>query len=157
MNATRVRTVILPLALLGFLVSAAAAEAAGDGRKLDRALHHVLETGTTAAQSVIIRVQPGQLAALEGRLKAAGDVIVSEHASLNAVTALVNVADLDPLTADGTVLTVSTNARVSGFANPSSGGTTAVNVLRASQGLTSTSPNGKGIGVAIIDSGIQAS
>src|SRR5438876_2545841 len=103
MKAIRVHTIILPLALLGFFAHATATEAAGDRGKLDRALHHVLETGTTGPQSVIIRVQPGQLVALEAKLKAAGDVIVSEHAALNAVTALVNVADLDPLTADGTV------------------------------------------------------
>src|ERR1051325_5997589 len=116
----RVSAFFLALVTLGALIQPATAEAGNRG-KLDRALNHVLDSGTTAAQSVIIRVQPGQLAALEAKLRAAGDVVVSEHPALNAVTALVSASHLDPLSGDGNVLTMSTNARVAGFANPNGG------------------------------------
>src|ERR1051326_2962661 len=150
----RIRGFVLSTAVILATFIPASAHAA-DRRKLDRGVRDVLQSGTTAPQSVIIRVQSGQVAAAKALLASLGDAVETEHPNISALSARVNVNDLDALTNQGLVLSVSINARVTGFANPNNTQTTAVSVLRATQGLTATSPTGKGIGVAIIDSGIQ--
>src|SRR5438552_1828480 len=106
---------------LGIFASPASADSSSRRTKLDRALADVVASGSsTAQQAVIIRTQPGQLAAVESRITTAahGGTIDSRHTAISAVSAHVAVADLDALVADPAVLSVSTNARVKGFANP---------------------------------------
>ena len=135
------------------------ASAAGQGalKKLDRALNAARAKGTTTALSVIVRTTPGQRAAVRDRLKAQGGVLESEHPSLDAFTMRVLPSQFDAMSIDPAVNSVSINSSVSSFGAPGGGGASGTNVLRDTLGLTAASPTGKGIGVAIIDSGITPS
>src|SRR5262245_4851119 len=95
---------VLVLCSLGILPSPAAA-ANGNRCKLDRKLVNVAESGSPAAQSVIIRTQPGQLADVENRIKAHahGDAIESRHPAISALSARVTAADLDVLANDNAI------------------------------------------------------
>ncbi|HYM26064.1 MAG TPA: S8 family serine peptidase, partial [Vicinamibacterales bacterium] len=137
-------------------VVAAPAFAGNNGNKLDQKLQSAQQSGGNAPQSVIVRVQPGQLAAAQTRLAALGGKITTVNISINTINATVPAGALNGLNGESTVLSVSTNGTVTGLGNGNSGssGATGVDVLRATQGLTSTSPTGKNVGVAIIDSGI---
>ena len=135
------------------------AAAAGQGalKKLDRALNAARDKGTTSQLSVIVRTAPGQRAAVRDRIKAKGGILEAELTSIDALTMRVLPSQFEAMAADPAIKSVSINGAVSAFAAPGSGGTSGTNVLRETLGLTSTSPTGKGIGVAIIDSGIVPS
>ena len=127
------RSITPLIVLLAAVLAIPCAAQAQNRRKLDRALLKALESGTTSAQSVIIRAQVGQLAALKNTLTAHGhgDTIEVEHPSIGALSARVDIADLDALAANPAVLSVSSNAAVKGFANPNTGsGSSAASVLR---------------------------
>src|SRR5690349_10912612 len=105
---------------LGCLVLAAvcaapppAVHATGRHRtRLDSQLRAVLDQSAPAAQRVIVRARPGARATVADSLKAHGDVIVAEHESLDAVTAIVHPGDLDELADSDFVLSVSSDAIV---------------------------------------------
>ena len=140
----------------GVLLIPVNADASDPLGKLDQVLLQSLQAGTPVSQNVIIRALPGQRASVRDQLKALGDVVNSEYPTIEALAAQIHTADLSSLAAASAVLSISTNATVLSLVAPASSGATAA-VLRATQGLTSTSPTGKGIGVAIIDSGIAPS
>lgn len=89
-------------------------------------------------------------------MKSKGGILETEHPSLDAFTMRVLPSQFDAMAADPAIKTVSSNSSVSAFAAPNSG-PSGPNVLRETLGLTAASPTGKGIGVAIIDSGIVPS
>src|SRR5262249_29532416 len=126
-------------------------------RKLDRSLKLAVESASPAAQSVIVRAVPGQLDSLRTWLAGRGAAIQGKHPSINAVSAIVTPGDLIALNDSPLSLSVSSNAPVQGSAAPGGSQPPAVSVLRSTLGLASNSPTGRGIGVAIIDSGIQPS
>ena len=113
------------------------------------------DAGVTTPQSVIVRVAPGQAAAVKANLAARGAAILAEHPSINAVTARLTGADVDALGTQIGVLTMSLDTPVRSFAVLGGSASTAVSIVRTTQGLTPTSPTGRGVGVAVIDSGIQ--
>jgi serine protease AprX len=127
--------------------------------KLDGALRDALRSNRNGTRSVIIQTDTAHIAALRDRLKAHGhgDAIDSTHPAIGVVSASVDAADLHSLAADGRIHSISSNAVVRAFASSGSSAESPVNVLRETLGLSSSSPMGNGIGVAVIDSGIQPS
>ena len=116
---------------------------------------------------------------MRGSLVAHGDQIVGEHESLDALTAVVHRDDLATLADSDVVLSVSSDAIVQphgllggllgGLLNivgavlqlpngaDTSGPVVAPAVLRQTLGVDSTSWTGRGVGVAVIDSGLEMS
>ena len=79
----------------GGLNAAAAKQSSRLQRKLDTHLTAVLTAGISEAQRVIVRVRPGTRPGLKSALSAHGDSIVAEHASIDALTAVVHADDLE--------------------------------------------------------------
>jgi serine protease AprX len=129
---------------------------AGERRsKLDKALRGLLGKAP-ASQRVIIQARPGSRAALKQALLAHGDVVRAEHPSLEALTVDLHGEDLAALEADPSVMAVSIDAEVTSFGKGRrKSSRPAVDILRYTLGLTSTSPTGRGVNVAIVDSGIE--
>lgn len=150
--------------------------------KLDLALREAL-TKVPEPQHVIIRTKDGCRAALRRALVAHGDVIVAEHPTFGALTAYAHGEDLEALANDPCVASVSWDAHVSpsGAGGQVSATAAAANLLRALKtrrarrsppdadvpggsptlrqllGLAETDERGAGIGVAILDSGLELS
>src|SRR3982074_343462 len=80
--------------------------------RLDTQLRGVLDETAPAPQRVIIRVRPGSRLALRDSLTAHGDRILSEHESIDALTAIVHGEDLATLVDSDAVLSVSSDAIV---------------------------------------------
>jgi serine protease AprX len=152
--------------------------------KLDYNLRAAVDAGEQAHR-VIIRVRPGQLGALQRSLEAHGDEVIADHQSIDALTARVRTSDLDELAGQDGVLSVSTDAVVhakllgllggvlkvvTGVVETAAsllgielsngadteGPAIAPKVLRETLGVGSTW-TGRGVGVAIIDSGLEMS
>ncbi len=160
------------------VLAAAATAAAGPANrtyKLDLRLREALAQVPTP-QHVIVRTQPGCRPALRAALTAHGDVIEAEHPTFEALTAYVHGEDLEALANDPCVVTVSSDAEVS---STSDGPNAALNALlarwkghrshrpdrvkpgagglRAMLGLDDSDDEGEGVGVAILDSGLDLS
>jgi serine protease AprX len=153
--------------------------------RLDTALRAALDDAAAGPQRVIVRVRPERRAAVRDGLAAHGDQILSEHASLDALTAVVHRDDLAALADNDAVLSVSADAIVrphsllggiggllGGVVNlvlnvavdlvldngaDTSGPVPAPVLVRQTLGVDSTSWTGKGVGVAVIDSGLELS
>jgi subtilisin family serine protease len=186
------RTFPLGLAtLLGVLAIVDGPVAAAGQRRaarLDSALQAVLDDSTPAPQRVIIRVRPGNRAALRESLKAHGDQIVSEHDSLDALTVVVHGEDIAGLADNDAILSVSRDHKVrptglldglfgivGGVVNvvgslvnvvgnvllpngaDTSGPAVPPTVLRQTLGVNNSTWTGRGVGVAVIDSGLEMS
>ena len=134
---------------------------------------------------MIIRVRPGSRLALRQSLTAHGDQILGEHESIDALTALVRGEDLAALADNDAILSVSSDAIVrphgllggllGGVLNlvgnltnvlgstllqsgaDTAGPVAAPAVLRQTLGVDNSPWTGRGIGVAVIDSGLEMS
>jgi hypothetical protein len=151
--------------------------------KLDLHLRAALDAGADEAQRVIIRVRPGERASLRQLLANHRDSILVEHDSLDAITAVVHAGDLETLSEQQQVISVSSDAVVhakllGGLLGTAlrlvgtlvnvvgsvllpngadtSGPAVPPQVLRDTLGVGSTW-TGRGIGVAVIDSGLEMS
>ncbi len=156
----RISAALILFVLAGLVSSPVLAGDSASTRKLDRALRHAVETTATSVQPVIVRAKPGQIGAVRAWLKANGVKIESEQPGINAVSTKLRVDQLDQLAAQLGTDTLSLNAVVTSFAKPPSSAVPvnpAATVLRATLGLTPASPTGKGVGIAIIDTGIRPS
>jgi hypothetical protein len=84
------RLFIVGVAVAGLVVPAAVAHAQAVSNrhtsKIDKALSEALNAGG-ATEHVIITLKPGNLAGMRRRLQDHGDVIQSEHASIDALAA----------------------------------------------------------------------
>ncbi len=172
--------VAAPSSLPGSSVSAAERDARRELR-LDATLRALVARHEQAPQRVIIRVRPGGEAALKRTLSALGGRVVSEHGSIGAVTAIVGGGDLGALADLDSTLSVSADAIVRpssllglltsvtsslletvadvilpGGAD-TSGPAVPPSVLRATLGVEGSSLTGRGVGVAVIDSGVEMS
>ena len=149
--------------------------------RLDTQLRGVLERSAPGPQRVIIRVRPGSRPAVRDSLTAHGDQILGEHESIDALTAVVHGEDLATLGDSDAVLSVSSDAivRPHGLLDgllgglfhflgavvdillpngaDTSGPVVAPAILRQTLGVDDTSWTGRGIGVAVIDSGLEMS
>jgi serine protease AprX len=133
------------------------------------------------AQRVIIRVRPGRRLALAQQLVSRGNRVVTEHPSLEAITAVVRGEDLGPLADADDVLSISADAvvrpsdliggllgTVTGVVKvvanvllpngaDTSGPAVQPSTLRATLGIANSSWTGRGVGVAVVDSGLEMS
>jgi serine protease AprX len=183
--AVRTLTVAAALmaAMLGALEPATSAAPSTARRiaRLDTTLQALVARGEQRPQRVIIRVRPGSRAALGRTLRGHGDRLVSEHQSIEAITAVVHGADLAALADDDSILSISADAvvRPTGLIGGLLGLTTTVLttvtdvilpggadtsgpavppiVLRQTLGIDRSSWTGSGVGVAVIDSGLEMS
>jgi serine protease AprX len=143
--------------------------------KIDRALQDALLTGA-ATQRVIVSVKPGYRASVRQALQAHGDIIKSDHPSIDAFSAEIHSADvgelarqpwIDGVSIDATVYPVSEkddrdtrgNGKGRGVAKTGPAPSTLVTHVRETLGLpaVATTSTGEGIVVAVIDSGIAPS
>jgi serine protease AprX len=166
-------------------LGAAGGRRARRAERLDAKLKAVLADGAAEPQRVIIRVRPGARQTLRKNLSAHGDQIVSEHESIDAVTAVVHGEDLAELGDNDAILSISSDAIVrphgllsgllggvlkvvGGLVNvvgsvllpngaDTSGPVADPVVLRQTLGVDGTSWTGRGVGVAVIDSGLEMS
>jgi serine protease AprX len=153
--------------------------------RLDAALRAVLNDSASGSERIIVRVRPEHRAAVRQSLTAHGDRILAEHDSIDALTAVVHRSDLAELADNDAILSVSSDAivRPHGLLGGLVGGalglvgdviTLAVNVilpngadtsgpivapalLRQTLGVDGSTWTGRGIGVAVIDSGLEQS
>jgi serine protease AprX len=153
--------------------------------ELDANLRAVLDGSAPEPQRVIIRVRPGSRPALRSSLTAHGDQILGEHESIDALTAVIHGGDLATLADSDAILSISSDAivrphgQLGGLLGGLLGGVlhvlgSVVNillpngadtagpvvdpaVLRQTLGVDNTSWTGRGVGVAIIDSGLEMS
>ena len=143
--------------------------------RLDATLRQALNAEQPVAQRVIIRVRPGRRLALEQQLTSRGNRVVMDHASLEAITAVVRGEDLGALADADDVLSISADAvvrpsdligglvgTVTGVVKvvanvllpngaDTSGPAVQPSTLRATLGIASSSWTGRGVGVAVID------
>ena len=129
--------------------------------KLDRVLREAARSGSPAPHRVIVQVRPGARPEVGRALRAHGDRIEAEHPGLEALTATVHDVDLAALAANPLVISVSADVEVTSFgaarrADVPSNKTGDLNVLRASLGLTDHGFLGRGVSVAIVDSGFDS-
>ena len=144
--------------------------------KIDRALVDSLSAGART-QAVIVSVQPGFRDTLRRSLESHGDLITAEHGSIDAISAVVHTADIVELAGQTWVKSVALDAKVFAIDAVPQTSTTAKTTLtttptvsttappalnlRETLGLTpaavSGGPSGRGIGVAVIDSGLAPS
>ena len=164
-------------ALLLPMAAQAAGRPAGRLAKLDLALREAAASPAPGPQRVIIQTHSAaERVALKKALLAHGDVVEAEHPSLNALTARVHGDDLAALAADPTTVAVSSDVAVSVTGvDPQKAAADAKGsliadalrqvfetrralpyTLRTTVGADRVPYTGAGIGVAIIDSGIDA-
>src|SRR3954469_6216794 len=158
MRISRLLPPLLALALLVTNHAAAADVQHPQTPSLDRALSHA---GGSEQPRVIIRYRAGAETSLRHRLEAHGDVLHARHAQIDALSFQIHRGDLAALVRDRDVLGVSSDAEVS--AGPLSGDVVmamrawasrdAGQDLRRTLGLKARN-TGRGVGIAIIDSGI---
>jgi serine protease AprX len=144
--------------------------------RVDKHVAQALQQHDSRAQRVIIRARPGSESAVSQALRAHGDRVYARHASIGAFTAEIHGKDLAPLVESDLIESISIDARVnadgqllggligvvvdvvSQVLDPGEIDTSqppvSPKVLRATLGLSTTSWTGRGIGVAVIDSGI---
>ena len=155
-----VRTIRVLVAVAIALLAASPGDAAGRGHrsKLDKVLREALKRAPQP-QSVIIQARPGSRAELKSALQAHGDVIEAEHPSLDALTVTVHGEDLAALDADPRVLAISIDAEVTSFGPKGRGNFEPAamrgDLLRVTLGLNALPYGGRGVNVAIVDSGID--
>jgi serine protease AprX len=124
---------------------------ADNGRpKLDAAL----QRATAGAIRVIATTHPGATDAVSERLRGRGRG-VRTHALINAVTTEIPVGELPLLEGDPEVAHVSLDATVISTGVAGATNTPAPNSLLATLGLPLEGRTGRGVGVAVVDSGVQ--
>jgi serine protease AprX len=128
------------------------------GSKLDLELTRRHQRHDDDLLHVIITPVKGRHAAAAQTRRAHGDAIRAEHAIVDAFSATIHAKDLDALEADPDVASVSADAVVQSDAIVGETGQTSPSTLLETLGLDAvrdTGPTGKGIGIAVIDSGLE--
>jgi serine protease AprX len=172
--------------LLALVMATAPAAAASTpaAARLDSRLRQAAEEQSRDGQRVIVRVRPGSRASVRRALVDHGDRILAEHAELDAITALVHGDDVAALAQHDFIVSVSSDAPVranllggllgvvggvvDGVVDvlgsillpngaDTSGAAVPPSVLRSTLGVNNATATGKGVGVAIIDSGLEMS
>ena len=153
----RLRIPALLAALLTMLAGPAAAQHGSP--KLDLALQRAVEAQDARTERVIVSARSGAAATLRESLVSRGYLLRGDHPSIGAFTIDVPVADLEALAANVDVAGLSSDAIVRPTGALAGGSWPAADssFLRSTLGLSPSSPLGFGVGVAIIDSGIQPS
>jgi serine protease AprX len=126
--------------------------------KLDLDLQRVRRTHRDGRVRVIVTPVPGHHDAAVNKHRTHGDAILSEHTIVDAFSAEVDADDLDRLEADPDVANVSVDAVVTSDAAADSVSEAIPSALLGTLGLDGTQdtgPSGKGVGIAVIDSGLE--
>ncbi len=158
-----IRAVITAVALIGLIGGIAPIAGADEAHpKLDPAVRRALDDATdTSTIRVILTAQPGQFPALLARVRA--KAIPAQHLFIGALSAQLRAQDVRAFESDPTVGHVSLDHPVRSTAGPAPNpgppppAPTINQTLIATLGLTNTVVTGKGVGVAVLDSGLQAS
>src|SRR5262245_39542506 len=152
-DSMQMRSVVLALMVLICAGGSAAARREPDvPSKRDAALR-TMAPGSTR---VIIGTRAGTAPRVADDLRRRGRIVGSTHPIIGAITAEVTPADLDALDADPAVTSVSIDAPVAADVDPATiDGLGSCVALQATLGLSSARVTGRGVGVAIIDSGVQ--
>ena len=139
--------------LAALILSAVTAHAQPSQRlpKLDASLSASVRAGRSDTKQVIIRTTSGGIPAVTKALSANGEAL-RVFSTINALLAKVPVAALEGLSRNPFVESISSDAVV--VATQTS---TTYSTVRGTLGLPVQSPTGYGVGVAIIDSGIETS
>ena len=164
---SRSRPLITPgILVLTFVISVSSQTATSQEShpKLDPAVRYALEQATdTSTVAVIITATAGRFAGMRADVLATGNSIAAEHRFIDSLSARLRASDIRALETDGAVAHVSLDHVVRSTAAapttpsaPTAGGPVDA-VLLSTLGLTSASITGKGVGVAVIDSGLQPS
>jgi serine protease AprX len=119
--------------------------------KLDQRLARSIRAGDRDTKRVIIRTTASGIPGLTGALRAKGHSVLRSLRSINAVTAQIPVAALRELSQLASVESISIDAvvRAEDYSSDST--------LRGTLGLPTSTPGGDGVGVAVIDSGLEPS
>ena len=164
------------LGVVGVPAAAAEAQTARKKPKIDHALEEALRSGA-ATQQVIITLKPGHRARMRKHLEDHGDVVRSEHASIDALVVDLHSVDVRELAERDDVAFVTfdsdvyndaaaprqanRNSKTSVPAVNTVPGTSLTSTLRQTLGLPKvaigSTLTGSAIGVAILDSGITPS
>jgi hypothetical protein len=128
----------------------------GDYDKFDEALKDRLRAGDPSFR-VLLKIRPGAERIVHDTLPRNGRAPLT-FASLNTIAADVDARTLDRLAADPNIERISSDAivRSSAIAWTSTTPVTTDNRLVRSLGMDYWLPNGKGVVVAVIDSGVVA-
>ena len=151
-----VRSLVPLMACLALLLGGSAsapAIAAERHSKLDKVLQDSLGRDDRT-QSVIVRTEPGSRDAVRRWLRFHGALIIAEHPSLDALTVKLRAHHLVALARNPNVVSLSSDAEVTSFTDLRLA-TATTTLLRATLGLESSGLTGVGVGVAIVDSGIE--
>jgi serine protease AprX len=120
------------------------------GSKLDALLTARVREGDSGTQRVIIRTTSSGIPGLTRALERDGHPVLRRHPIINALTARVPSAALEGLSRNPLVLSISIDAIV--IAEQTSSGDS----LRGTLGLSTGNHTGYRVGVAVIDSGLEA-
>ena len=125
--------------------------------KLDRSVHHSLHQGTTGRIPVIVRAASTSRTLWREALVNHGDPVRRDLAGVGAFGAEVHLADVNILGSDPSVRSISLDSIVG--AHQSTAGTYVhPEVLLGTLGLGENSDwDGDGVGIAVVDSGIERS
>jgi serine protease AprX len=128
-------------------------------RKVDPALWATADRSGSHEGDVqiIIRTKPGAAPNVRAHVERHGTLVRGVHPLMGVLTATVHGGDLDALAAEEGVEHISLDSVVRGLADPPSHVETrsASAGLRASLGLPFQQITGNGVGVALLDSGVQ--
>ncbi|MDP2318416.1 MAG: S8 family serine peptidase [Acidobacteriota bacterium] len=152
------------LVVAAVMLSASAVDAQPRSKKLDRVLNEVVAANAAGKQRVIVRLKAGAGARARQQLKALGVTPEAEHPLIDAVSVEVDTRTLKALEASDAFETISFDAEVTAHARKGllkkllqavqkSYTEQSLSTLRGTLGLTG-SETGRGVGVALIDSGI---
>ncbi len=128
---------------------AAAQSSERSSSKLDSATSDRVKHGDEGRLQVIVRVRPGELTNVTSQLRQKGHAISHAHGLINALTVSIPIDEIEALSRQSSVLSVSVDAVVTADQSDSS------YTLRSTLGLPAQSPAGNRIGVAVVDSGIE--
>jgi serine protease AprX len=147
------------------LIAGFAQRAVGDDThpKLDSAVRVAIDQmSDTSTMSVIVTAVAGKYTGLRTRVLATGKKITAEHLFIGALTAQLAKSDILSLESDKSVTHISCDHVVRSTAAPGSSSPAPSippidNGMLGTLGLLNSSITGKGVGVAILDSGLQPS
>jgi len=126
--------------------------------KLDRELLRALTQRTDSTKRVIIRTAPGNRNRVKDKLRIRGRAVSGEHARIDALSAELTLDEVEALANDPEVLSVSTDAVVTGDAvRYDLTSVSARESMLATLGVGDSPMTGDHIGIAVIDSGLSTS
>jgi serine protease AprX len=146
--------------------AATAPAAAQSTRKTDRALDQVIAHGhhSDRTHRIIVRARPGSIGSLRARIPRGGPQITAEHPAIEAFTLQIAARDIARFCASAEVESCSDDAVVAATASvarsedPSrTAGLHVANSMLDNIGAAGLSTTGRGVTVALIDSGLQPS